>query len=93
MRNFDYQTPSLHNVSRTKPFGHSGSIFSLNDAVQAHYGPLAFFEFKTSTTSERFEFLKYIQKHDAVENTDALTKGELEQLITFLNTLEFRINE
>ena len=90
---YKFRTPSLHNVSRTKPFGHSGSIFSLNDAVQAHYDPLAFFEFKTSTTSERFEFLKYIQKHDAVENTDALTKGELDQLIAFLNTLEFRINE
>jgi cytochrome c peroxidase len=86
---YKFRTPSLHNIFRTKPFGHSGSIFTIFDAVQAHYDPLAFFDTKGSTTAERFEFLKYLKKDDAVESADALTKNELEEIVAFLKTLEF----
>ena len=39
---YKFRTPSLHNVSKTFPYGHC--LYSLTEAVQAHFDPLLFFD-------------------------------------------------
>ena len=90
---YKFRTPSLHNVSKTFPYGHSGSLYSLKEAVQAHFDPLLFFDEKIKTASERHEYLKYLKRNDSSEVVGKLNNNELEQLIAFLKTLEFSITD
>ncbi|MDC3370510.1 His-Xaa-Ser system-associated MauG-like protein [Alphaproteobacteria bacterium] len=89
---YKFRTPILHNVTKTFPYGHSGSLYSLKEVVQAHYDPLMFFDIKTKNASERHEYLKYLKRNDSSEVVGNLTDNELEQIIAFLKTLEFKIS-
>lgn len=85
-----FRTPPLHNVEKTGPYGHSGSVFDLSDAITGHYDPFSLFDFNNMSSLQRrelFQRLISIPKTQAVPSD--LSEKELSDLIAFLKTLSF----
>ncbi len=88
---YRFRTPSLLNVERTAPYGHSGSIPDLKAAVIGHYDPLAVVELQQYDDLQRHEFYKYLAKSSTPNIVNFLTRSEVEELVTFLKTLSFEM--
>ena len=86
---YKFRTPSLHNVSKTGPYGHSGSQSELASVIISHYDPLATFDSQTASREERTEFTKKMMRHDLPVGAEALRRDELADVIEFLKALEF----
>ncbi|MBA4045691.1 MAG: methylamine utilization protein MauG [Erythrobacter sp.] len=86
---FLFRTPPLHNVTRTAPYSHSGSVTSLDKAIIAHFDPLRLVDTKPMTVRERSDL--YVRLGTASRETlpSALTDSEVRQLVAFLTMLEF----
>ena len=86
---FLFRTPPLHNVTRTAPYSHSGSITSLDKAIIAHFDPLRLVDTRSMTVRERSDL--YVRLGTASRETlpSALTDSEVRQLVAFLAMLEF----
>ena len=85
-----FRTPPLHNVAQTSPYGHSGSVSSLNDAIVAHYDPLSVnqaFELDVRGRRELFDRLRAVGAE--VPISAPLSQGELDDLTQFLGSLSF----
>ena len=85
-----FRTPPLHNVAQTSPYGHSGSVASLEDAIVAHYDPLSVnqaFELDVRGRRELFDRLRAVGAE--VPISAPLSHGELDDLTQFLGSLSF----
>ena len=90
---YKFRTPSLHNVTKTFPYGHSGSIMDLKSAIVAHLDPLENFDPQSSSYMERVEFTKYLSRHSISLDAEILSEQDIKNLVSFLKTLEFDLNE
>ena len=85
-----FRTPPLHNVVKTGPYGHSGSLYELTDTIIGHYDPFSLYQFDRMTELERRELY---QRLVSIPNTQPvpsnLSEKELNELVLFLNTLSF----
>ena len=86
---YQFRTPSLLNVEKTGPYGHSGSIPDIRTAILGHYDPLTVQDIGDYDRLQRHEFYKYIAKSDTVNVVNFLTDKELGSLERFLQTLSF----
>ena len=86
---YKFRTPSLFNVSKTSPYGHSGSAHSLKEAIIAHFDPLKVIDANKMNDLQRFEFYKYLQRTDQVKSINYLDRDEIDDLVLFLSTLNF----
>lgn len=87
---YRFRTPPLHNVSKTKPYGHSGSIERLQDVIEIHFDPLKFINTGAMTERERREIFSTMTSIDNEQPiSSALTARELANLEKFLNALSF----
>lgn len=87
---YKFRTPPLHNVEKTAPYGHSGSIQNLEDVIVAHYDPLKYIKPAEMSISERKEFFDRLRRVGSSSIIPAaLSKDELENLVLFLKTLSF----
>jgi len=85
-----FRTPPLHNVAKTSPYGHSGSLAQLSEIITAHYDPLAFIDTKIMDTVARREIFDRLRNVEAQSPIPApLTDSELRNLEAFLLTLSF----
>lgn len=85
-----FRTPPLHNVEKTGPYGHSGSIYDLKGAIIGHYDPFSLYEFDKMTRIQRREvFQKMVGISNLQPVPSSLTDKELSDLIEFLKTLSF----
>ena len=85
-----FRTPPLHNVVKTGPYGHSGSLYELTDSIIGHYDPLGLYHFDRMTDLERRElYQKLVTISDTQPVPSNLTEKELSELVLFLNTLSF----
>ena len=86
---FLFRTPPLHNVMRTAPYSHSGSVSTLDQAIIAHFDPLRLVDTRSMTVRERSDL--YVRLGTASRETlpSALTDREVGQLVAFLSMLEF----
>lgn len=87
---YRFRTPPLFNVEKTAPYGHSGSVATLRDAIQYHFDPLALAGVATMSPLDRHEYYKRL----AVAGDDLLRIGflseeDVDALIVFLHTLSF----
>ena len=80
----------MHNVEKTSPYGHSGSVFELADAIIGHYDPFTLFNFENMSGHQRRELF---QRMVSIPGTQAvpsqLSNKELFDLIAFLKALSF----
>jgi cytochrome c peroxidase len=87
---YEFRTPPLHNVSKTGPYGHSGSVKTLNEAIIYHFDPLRFDSPKTMEPLDRHEYYKKLSiSSENILDISFLTKEEVAHLVRFLETLNF----
>lgn len=87
---YKFRTPPLYNVSKTGPFGHSGSLATLDEAVIAHFDPLRLIDVAKISPLERHEFYKRL----ALGSNSAISVGflsntDVRQVVRFLEALNF----
>ena len=85
---YKFRTPPLFNVASTPPYGHSGSLSALRDAIVAHYDPLRNLDTDAMTTLSRHEYYKRMAAvGDDFTLFGVLTDEEVTMVIEFLETL------
>lgn len=87
---YAFKTPPLYDVANTFPYMHSGSLYTLKEAIQVHFDPL--FQLNTSKLDdmERVEFYRKVRAAGPdVMKIPFLSKVEIQQLVEFLETLSF----
>ena len=88
---YKFRTPPLINVSKTPPYGHSGSVNTLEEVIRFHFDPLS------DTTNvdamgdlERTEYYKILTSaNEALLLIPFLTSEEVSNVVSFLETLSF----
>ena len=86
---YKFRTPSLYNVARTAPYGHSGSVTTLEDAIIAHYDPLALVDIDGYDNLQRHQFGLVLAKSDTLGIVNYLARDEVMALVDFLEALSF----
>lgn len=87
---YRFRTPPLHNVEKTEPYGHSGSVDSLRQIIEMHYDPLKYINTEAMNGRERRELFSIMARVDNEQPIgSALTGLELTNLEKFLNALSF----
>ena len=87
---YKFRTPPLLNVTKTAPYGHSGSVPDLATAIRAHFDPLSEIPIDRMSDFDRFEFYKRLSlSAPSIVNMGFLSDSEVEALIAFLNALTF----
>ena len=87
---YKFRTPPLLNVTKTAPYGHSGSVTNLYEAIICHFDPLKVLSVETMDQFARHEYYKRL----AISSQDILhigylTEKEVSSLVKFLDTLSF----
>lgn len=87
---YRFRTPPLINVHSTRPYGHSGSLPTLHDAIVAHYDPLRNLNTEAMTTLSRHELYKRMAAvGEDYRLFSVLGDPEVALVIEFLKTLSF----
>lgn len=87
---YKFRVPPLLNVNKTRPYSHSGSVYSLKEAIVYHFDPLRYLDKKNFNDMERVEFTKKLRLSNEIYNIPYLDEGEVNNLISFLETLDFK---
>ena len=86
---YKFRTPSLYNVEKTGPYGHSGSVKTIREAITAHFDPLSLVNIKEYDALQRHELAKVLSRSDMFGMVNYLTEDDVTDLIGFLYTLSF----
>jgi cytochrome c peroxidase len=86
---YKFRTAPLFNVSKTAPYGHSGSVRTLREAIVAHYDPLSLIHVKKMDGVQRYELAKRISYSDSLASVAYLSPNDLDDLEAFLRSLDF----
>ncbi len=87
---YRFRTPPLFNVHKTAPYGHSGSIANLRDAIVTHFDPLRNIDLNSMNGLERHEFFKRMAAvGGAFKMLSVLNEREVAEVESFLKTLSF----
>ena len=86
---FLFRTPPLYNATKTSPYGHSGSLRTLDEAIVAHFDPLRVANFQKMSIQERSNFYRRMKAapEDTVPTT--LSDTEVKELVAFISMLDF----
>lgn len=86
---FLFRTPPLYNATKTSPYGHSGSLLTLEEAIVAHFDPLRLTNFQKMNIQERSNLYRIMKAapEDTVPTT--LTDTEVKELVAFISMLDF----
>ena len=86
---FLFRTPPLYNATKTSPYGHSGSLRTLEKAIVTHFDPLRVTDFQKMGIQERSNFYRRMKAapEDTVPTT--LTDTEVKDLVAFISMLDF----
>lgn len=87
---YKFRTPPLFNVTKTAPYGHAGALPTIKDAIIAHFDPLRYVEPESMDSLARHEFFKRMAAvGDEFQHVSVLSDREVEQVVSFLETLSF----
>ena len=87
---YKFRTPPLLNVAITGPYGHSGSLASLKDAIIAHFDPLRHLEPDEMSPLDRHELYKrMIAAAETIINIGYLDDDEVSYVVEFLQSLSY----
>ncbi|MBW8639999.1 His-Xaa-Ser system-associated MauG-like protein [Hoeflea sp. WL0058] len=85
-----FRTPPLYNVRKTAPYGHSGSIKNLADAITIHFDPLGVPIYKTLSPVQRAEFYRSLKVWSSEPvSGNVLYPEDIIKLVDFLSSLEY----
>jgi cytochrome c peroxidase len=80
----------LFNVTKTEPYGHSGSVGNLADAIRLHFDPLPLVDIEAMAPFDRHEFYKRLMAAgDDMLQIGFLADEDVDALVAFLHTLSF----
>ena len=85
---YKFRTPSLYNVEKTAPYGHSGSLATLEEAVIAHFDPLRFYAVSELDERDRHYLFRRLTMSEP-NAVGLLSKKEVAEVASFLQTLSF----
>ena len=85
---YKFRTPPLHNVEKTGPYGHDGSVANLDEAIIAHFDPLRLLDVNKMDAKKRHYFFQKLTSSDP-SNVNYLTDNEVNKLVSFLKLLSF----
>ena len=87
---YRFRTPPLYNVSKTAPYGHSGSAKTLEEVITYHFDPLKFAAIDKMDQLERHEYYKRLSStSENMLHISYLTTEEISFLVSFLESLSF----
>lgn len=87
---YKFRTPPLFNVEKTAPYGHSGSVATMREAILFHFDPLRGIDSSKMTALDRHEYFKRLAASaDSTILTGYLDDQEVNALVAFLKTLSF----
>lgn len=86
---YKFRVPPLYNVEKTAPYGHAGSVRTLDEAVVAHFDPLRLVNTVKMDGFERHEFFKRLSLSDSPGRVAYLSDEEVKDVVSFLKTLSF----
>jgi cytochrome c peroxidase len=87
---YKFRTPPLINVTKTAPYGHSGSLPDLKSTIEQHFDPLRSLDLTNMGLTERVEMYKRIAASSSeVEIIPTLSDRDVDNIISFLKTLEY----
>lgn len=86
---YKFRTAPLYNVEKTSPYGHSGSMKTLQDAITAHFDPLSLVSLDKLNKFDSYEFSKRLTYSDSTKKVGYLTQDEVNHVASFLKTLSF----
>jgi cytochrome c peroxidase len=85
-----FRTPPLLNVAKTAPYGHSGSLPSLKDAITSHFDPLRLVDLEGMSALDRHELYKRMTVASGnIIQMGYLDDDEVSDLVEFLKTLSY----
>lgn len=86
---YSFRTPPLYDVLDTAPYSHSGSVYSIEEAILYHVDPLRFIDTQSLSTQERVDYYERLSIWaDTPLNGVFLSDNDVEDLVSFLNTLD-----
>jgi cytochrome c peroxidase len=87
---YKFRTPPLYNVGKTAPYGHSGSLGTIEEAVIAHFDPLRLVNLTLVEASVRHDFYKRMARsYETATTVGFLSPEDITHLTYFLKTLSF----
>ena len=87
---YKFRTPPLLNVEKTAPYGHSGSVATIHEAIVFHFDPLRGIDPTHMRPLDRHEYFKRLAvSAEAKILTGFLDNEEVDSLVAFLRTLSF----
>lgn len=87
---YKFRTPPLYNVEKTAPYGHSGSVASLQEAVIAHFDPLRLVNLSPMDAPSRHEFYRKLTvSSETALRVGYLSDEDVSSVVAFLKTLSF----
>lgn len=87
---YKFRTPPLFNVWKTAPYGHSGSLTTMGEAITAHFDPLKAIDPKSMSPLARHEFFKRMAAAGyEFKLLGTLDEEEVSKVTSFLKTLNF----
>ena len=87
---YRFRTPPLYNVHKTAPYGHSGSVATVEEAIVAHFDPLRLVNVSSMESLARHEFYKRMTLSSETATTVGfLSDADVKDLAKFLQTLSF----
>ena len=86
---YNFRTPPLIEVGNTGPYGHSGSVNTVEEAIIAHFDPLSLIDTKKMRPLDRVTYFNKIQKMNSEFEIPYLDQKEISELVIFLDTLNF----
>lgn len=90
---YKFRTPPLMNVAKTAPYGHSGSVATMREAIIFHFDPLRGIDLSKMSALDRHEYFKRLAAAaDSAVLTGYLDDQEVDALVAFLKTLSFDIS-
>jgi len=85
---FKFKTPSLLDVSMTKPYGHNGVFESLDEVVLFHLNPIPFFKNKDMSEEDLYNYGRVLSsRSDVLSYIDIFKEEEFRDLLEFLKSL------
>ena len=87
---YKFRTPPLLNVAQTGPYGHSGSVATLEKVIEFHFDPLRDINVLAQMGGlERTEYYKILSSSSASLMIPFLRENEVLELVAFLESLSF----
>lgn len=86
---YKFRTPPLTNVEKTAPYGHDGSVNTMEESIIAHFDPLRLFDLEEMTDKNR-HFLYQKISNSNFTNIGFLNDDEVNKLVKFLKTFTFK---